>query len=78
MSKEPEAAPHEPDMVARGSEHRRARREDQPDGPSIAINATAEERKTLYGGFESMEQGFTRTWDQLTEYLASAGKEREA
>ncbi|HEY2236029.1 MAG TPA: hypothetical protein VGK01_21330 [Candidatus Angelobacter sp.] len=47
MSKEPEAAPHEPDMVARASEHRRARREGQPDGPSIAINDTAEERKNV-------------------------------
>jgi uncharacterized protein YndB with AHSA1/START domain len=45
---------------------------------SIAINATAEERKTFYEGFKSMEQGFTGTWSQLAEYLANAQKESQA
>jgi uncharacterized protein YndB with AHSA1/START domain len=42
---------------------------------SIAINATAEERKTFYEGFKSMEQGFTGTWNQLAEHLATIQKE---
>jgi hypothetical protein len=45
---------------------------------SIAINATAEERKTFFEGFKNMEQGFTGTWNQLDEYLASAKKESNA
>jgi uncharacterized protein YndB with AHSA1/START domain len=38
------------------------------------INATTEERKTFEGGFQSMQQGFKGTLDQLDEYLASAKK----
>jgi uncharacterized protein YndB with AHSA1/START domain len=34
------------------------------------INASEEERKTFEGGFASMQQGFTGTFDQLSEYLA--------
>jgi uncharacterized protein YndB with AHSA1/START domain len=36
------------------------------------INATDEELKTFVAGFESMKQGFSGTWDQLSEYLAKA------
>lgn len=39
---------------------------------SAAINASAEERKTFFDGFKSMEQGFNGTWDQLADYLAKA------
>jgi len=35
------------------------------------INATETERKTFEAGFESMQQGFTGTLDQLAEYLAT-------
>ncbi len=34
------------------------------------INATAEERATFDDMFESMEQGYGGTWDQLAAYLA--------
>jgi uncharacterized protein YndB with AHSA1/START domain len=37
----------------------------------IPVNATGEERKTFETGFESMQQGFKGTLDQLAEYLAS-------
>jgi len=36
------------------------------DGP---INASAEERKTFFSSFASMQQGFKGTLDQLEEYL---------
>ena len=36
------------------------------------INATEEERKTFAAGFESMQKGFTGTFDQLAAYLADA------
>jgi uncharacterized protein YndB with AHSA1/START domain len=42
---------------------------------SVAINATAAERKIFAAGFKNMEQGFTGTWNQLAEYLAGAQKE---
>ena len=45
---------------------------------SVAINATAEELKTFADGFKNMEQGFTGTWNQLEEYLASVRKESKA
>ena len=35
------------------------------------INASETERKTFEAGFESMQQGFTGTLDQLAEYLAA-------
>ncbi len=35
------------------------------------INATDEEKATFYGAFESMNQGFKGTFDQLEEYLAT-------
>jgi uncharacterized protein YndB with AHSA1/START domain len=38
------------------------------------INATEEESKTYEGGFQSMQQGFKGTLDQLDGYLASAKK----
>jgi hypothetical protein len=44
----------------------------------VAINATAEELKTFADGFKNMEQGFTGTWNQLAEYLASVRKESKA
>jgi uncharacterized protein YndB with AHSA1/START domain len=34
------------------------------------INASAEEVRTFEGGFESMQKGFSGTFDQLDEYLA--------
>jgi len=34
------------------------------------VNATEQERKTFEAGFESMQQGFKATLDQLAEYLA--------
>jgi uncharacterized protein YndB with AHSA1/START domain len=34
------------------------------------VNATEEERKTFEAGFESMQQGFKGTLDQLENYLA--------
>jgi uncharacterized protein YndB with AHSA1/START domain len=37
---------------------------------SVAINATAHERKIFEDGFKSMEGGFTGTFDQLAAYLA--------
>ncbi len=37
---------------------------------SVAINATAHERKIFEEGFKSMEGGFTGTFDQLAAYLA--------
>jgi uncharacterized protein YndB with AHSA1/START domain len=37
---------------------------------SVAVNATAHERKTFEDGFKSMEGGFTGTFDQLAAYLA--------
>ena len=37
------------------------------------LNATEEERKTFEDGFDSMQNGWTGTLDQLTEYLAKAG-----
>ena len=37
---------------------------------SVAINATAHERKIFEDGFASMEGGFTGTFDQLAAYLA--------
>lgn len=36
------------------------------------VNATEEERATFVGMFDSMQQGFGGTFDQLAEYLASA------
>lgn len=45
---------------------------------SVAINATVEEIKTFADGFKNMEQGFTGTWNQLAEYLASVRKESKA
>jgi len=48
----------------------------EQDGKTIVemrgrpINATEEERKTFEAGFESMQQGFKGTLDQLAEYLA--------
>jgi uncharacterized protein YndB with AHSA1/START domain len=45
---------------------------------SIAINATTEECKTFADGFKNMEQGFTGTWNQLADYLASAQKESKS
>jgi uncharacterized protein YndB with AHSA1/START domain len=41
------------------------------------INAIEEERKTFEGGFQSMQQGFKGTLDQLDEYLSHA-KESDA
>jgi uncharacterized protein YndB with AHSA1/START domain len=38
----------------------------------VAFNATETETNTFEAGFDSMEQGFTGTWDQLDEYLAKA------
>ena len=35
----------------------------------LPLNATAEERKTFEGGFESMQQGWGGTFKQLGEYL---------
>jgi uncharacterized protein YndB with AHSA1/START domain len=37
---------------------------------SVAINAAAHERKIFEDGFESMQGGFTGTFDQLAAYLA--------
>jgi uncharacterized protein YndB with AHSA1/START domain len=37
---------------------------------SVAINATAHERKIFEDGFKSMEGGYTGTLDQLAAYLA--------
>jgi uncharacterized protein YndB with AHSA1/START domain len=37
---------------------------------SVAINATAHERKIFEDGFESMQGGYTGTLDQLAAYLA--------
>jgi uncharacterized protein YndB with AHSA1/START domain len=37
---------------------------------SVAINATAHERKIFEDGFASMQGGFTGTFDQLAAYLA--------
>jgi uncharacterized protein YndB with AHSA1/START domain len=37
---------------------------------SVAINASAHERKTFEDGFKSMEGGYTGTLDQLATYLA--------
>ena len=37
---------------------------------SVAINATAHERKIFEDGFESMQGGYTGTLDQLADYLA--------
>ncbi|MDF2717061.1 MAG: activator of Hsp90 ATPase 1 family protein [Paenibacillus sp.] len=37
---------------------------------SIPINATKEEMLVFQSGFESMEQGYGGTFDQLAEYLA--------
>jgi uncharacterized protein YndB with AHSA1/START domain len=37
------------------------------------INATLEELETFAGMFASMRQGFTGTFDQLADYLASSG-----
>ena len=37
---------------------------------SVAINATAHERKIFEDGFASMQGGFTGTLDQLAAYLA--------
>jgi len=37
---------------------------------SVAINATALERKIFEDGFKSMEGGYTGTLDQLAAYLA--------
>jgi uncharacterized protein YndB with AHSA1/START domain len=42
----------------------------------VPINAKDEERKTFEGAFNSMDQGFKGTLDQLEEYLAHAKKER--
>ncbi len=39
---------------------------------SVPHGATAEERKTFEAGFDSMQQGFKGTLDQLAEYLAKA------
>ena len=39
----------------------------------LPLNATAEERKTFEDGFESMQQGWGGTFEQLGEYLAKAG-----
>lgn len=36
------------------------------------INATAEERETFKAMFESMQQGYGGTFDQLADYLAKA------
>ena len=36
----------------------------------VPLNPTDEERKTFDAGFGSMQQGWTGTLDQLTEYLA--------
>jgi uncharacterized protein YndB with AHSA1/START domain len=36
------------------------------------VNATEEEQKTFEDGFESMQQGFKGTFDQLEEYLVKA------
>jgi uncharacterized protein YndB with AHSA1/START domain len=38
---------------------------------TIAFNATADERNAFEAGFDSMEQGFTGTFDQLEAYLAT-------
>jgi uncharacterized protein YndB with AHSA1/START domain len=40
----------------------------------LPLNATAEERKTFEDGFESMQQGWGGTFEQLGEYLAKAGR----
>ena len=37
------------------------------------LNATEEERKTFEDGFDSMQQGWGGTFEQLGEYLAKAG-----
>jgi uncharacterized protein YndB with AHSA1/START domain len=37
----------------------------------VPINATAEERRALFGGHGSMQQGWTGTMDQLAAYLAA-------
>lgn len=42
----------------------------------LPLNATEEERQTFETGFDSMQQGWTGTLDQLTAYLADATKER--
>jgi hypothetical protein len=36
------------------------------------MNATESECKTFEAGFKSMQQGFTRTLDQLADCLAKA------
>lgn len=41
------------------------------------INASTEERQTFLNGFESMEQGFGGTFDQLSEYLMTHLKSTE-
>lgn len=38
----------------------------------VPLNATAEEIKTFEAGFESMQQGWGGTFEQLAEYLAKA------
>lgn len=38
---------------------------------AVALNATDEERATFEGNFDSMNQGFGGTWDQLAAYLTS-------
>jgi uncharacterized protein YndB with AHSA1/START domain len=40
----------------------------------VPFNATEEERKTFESGHASMQQGWTGTLDQLTDYLATAMK----
>jgi len=41
----------------------------------VPVNATESERKTFEAGRDSMQQGFTGTFDQLTDYLAKADRE---
>jgi uncharacterized protein YndB with AHSA1/START domain len=40
----------------------------------ISLNATEEERKTFEDGFDSMQEGWGGTFEQLTEYLAKTLK----
>lgn len=37
------------------------------------INTTEAERRTFDEGRDSMQQGFSGTWDQLAAYLAQEG-----